>query len=205
VSSKPASASSYQVLYDAIMASVSTCTAPELDRFTTNLAQWGTERCEVANVTLRAADYLAPALASANPCARGLLQAFVDQRDAVLWEQSYKAQDGLVGEDMLSRYGFVEVIGGRGPFLSDTVRAGVGVFGPHVNYPTHHHRAEEIYLVLAGRGVFNVGETTSRECGPGAIVYVLSDTPHSMQTQDEPLVVLYLWQNGTLRQQSSFQ
>ena len=195
---------SYARLCAAILAFVDQCAAPEMDRFRDNITNWGSTRCEVARAHLAAADFLEPALASATTETRALLKALVDERDAVLWEQSYKAADGLVGDDMLSRYGFVEVIGGRGPYISSAVRAGVGVFGPRVNYPTHRHPAEEIYLVLAGSGVFEIGAAPARTVNAGELVHVISDTPHGLHTEDTALVVFYLWQNGPLRQTSTF-
>ena len=138
----------------------------------------GTERCKVAGARLSVADYLEPALASATPDTRSLLQALIEHRDAVLWEQSYKSEERLVGDDMLSRYGFVEVISASGPYLSDLVRA--------------------------GGSVFDVGTAPTRHCGPGDAVHVVSDTPHGLHTEGEALVMLYSWQNGPLPQQSSF-
>lgn len=51
---------------------------------------------------------------------------------------------------MLSGYGFAEVIGERGPFVSKRVRSGIGVWGPNIDHPAHHHMAEEVYVPLAG-------------------------------------------------------
>lgn len=200
----PSNAGSYRALHDAIITFASTHPSPELTIFRANLKNLSAERSEVPSTRLPAADYLEPAATTATPETRGLLELINEQRDHVLWEQSYKAADGAVGDDMLSRYGFVEVIGARGPYVSTSVRAGIGVFGPQVNYPTHHHQAEEVYFVLAGAGVFDVGDAPSRHCRAGDAVHVVSNTPHALHTEREALIVLYLWQNGPLRAQSTF-
>nr|MDJ0970654.1 dimethylsulfonioproprionate lyase family protein [Kiloniellales bacterium] len=115
--------------------------------------------------------------------------------------------DAVVGEDMLAGYGFVEVVGVHGPFLSTRVRAGIGVWGPDIVYPPHRHRAEETYIVVAGAAEFMVGEDPKASASKrivGDVVHVPSMTTHGFRTRDDPVAVLYLWQGIDLREKSSF-
>lgn len=133
-----------------------------------------------------------------------VLAGFAGQIERLHWEQSYKASDGLVGAAMLADYGFAEIAGARGPCVSDTVRSGIGVWGPGILYPRHWHKAREVYAVLAGVAEFEVDDAGYRRFGPGEAVVVESNQPHSLQTHDEPVIVLYVWQQGEMRQVSSF-
>jgi len=108
---------------------------------------------------------------------------------------------------MLAGYGFAEVVGLRGQFLSTRIRSGIGVWGPDIIYPPHHHRADETYVVLAGAAEFTVGEGAGASVSmrtAGDVVHVPSMTPHGFRTGEDPLVVLYMWQGAGLREKSSF-
>ena len=134
-----------------------------------------------------------------------LLELFITYRDSLFWEQTYSREDGVVGDALLSGYAFSEITGKRGPFVSDCLRSGAGIWAPDVEYPLHWHEAEEIYWILSGSAWFQVGREASRMSkNAGDIIFVPSSTPHSFVTGDEPLVMFYLWQGGDLRQVSEF-
>ena len=153
---------------------------------------------------LPAADSLAVAEIDAGSPGSALLALFQQHNAQLLWEQSYRREDKVVPDKMLDSYGFAEILGSRGPFVSNRIRSGIGVYGRGVHYPRHRHRAEEVYLPLCGSARFHIdGETIER--GPGDVVFVASDTAHGFTVgEDRALVVLYLWQAGDLRQISSF-
>ena len=176
----------------------------DIERFKNALRHWGNIFKPVDPVRLRAVDYLPAAAADANSPYRELLELFDRHKDQLLWEQSYKKEDDLVPDSMLANYGFTEVIGSRGPFVSQRIRCGVGIFGAGVDYPRHWHDAEEIYLPLSGSARFNIdGSIADR--GPGEVVFVPSNTPHGFTvSQDRAMVLFYLWQAGELRQTSTF-
>jgi mannose-6-phosphate isomerase-like protein (cupin superfamily) len=109
-----------------------------------------------------------------------------------------------VPEAMLDGYAFAEIIGKRGPFVSERIRAGIGIWGPAIEYPRHHHAAEEIYAVVSGSARFGIGDAPAVTRQPGDVVFVASETPHGFCTTDDFLVVYYLWQAGDLRQTSEF-
>jgi len=102
---------------------------------------------------------------------------------------------------MLAGYGFAEVVGRHGPFLSTRVRAGLGVWGPNIVYPPHRHRAEETYIVVAGAAEFTLGEDARAPASKriaGDVVHVPSMTTHGFRTRDDPVLILYLWQGSDL-------
>ena len=194
-------------LLDAIQAFVARHPHPSLRGFQESLAHWGETWRGVAPRHLPAADLLAQAMPSAIAGTRELVALFDRENAHRKWEQSYTKADGLVGDDMLSGYGFAEVIGQQGPFLSKRVRSGLGVWGPDIDYPPHRHRAEEVYLLLAGGAEFRLGRgaaASARSCAAGDVVHVPSLQTHGFRTKREPLVVLFIWQAGDLREKSDF-
>ena len=177
---------------------------PALRRFRAAVAAWGVDWVAVPPAHLPAADLLPAALANTVAETHDLTALFAAERESRKWEQSYTRADGVVGEDMLSGYGFAEVIGKRGPFLSEKVRCGIGIWGPDILYPPHRHRAEEVYLLLAGRAAFTLEDAPPEIRGPGEAVHVPSLQTHGFRSLDEPMVVFYVWQAGDLREKSSF-
>jgi mannose-6-phosphate isomerase-like protein (cupin superfamily) len=177
---------------------------PDIERFKSSMRRWGENWQEVTPAYLAAADFLGPASATTEPQTQALVAAFERHKKRLRWEQSYKIEDGLVPDAMLTGYGFAEIIGQRGPFVSDRIRAGIAIWGPHIFYPRHQHEAEEIYVVLAGAAGFKIGSGGEAWRGVGDVIFVESNTPHGFRTTDQSLVVFYLWQAGDLRQQSRF-
>ncbi len=173
-------------------------------RFRHAILNWGSDWQAVEASHLPAAEFLATALPGATDDTCAVTAAFARDRHRLHWEQSYRCGDGLVGEDMLAGYGFAEVVGRRGPFVSERVRCGIGVWGPGIVYPAHHHEAEEIYVVLAGSARFRVGSQAEATCTAGDVVHVTSRVRHGFRTAHEALVVFYAWQSGDLRERSSF-
>ena len=198
---------SYERLRDVILAFVGAHQNAGVQPFKDSLANWGTESCRVAARDLPATRFMSPSLSLTHPGTHALVALFEAEKANLKWEQSYSRADGVVGEDMLSGYGFAEVIGKQGPFVSEKVRSGIGVWGPDIDYPLHRHRAEEVYVVLAGSARFQLGDgdnVSSGVRGPGDVVHVPSMLTHGFATGQEPLVVFYIWQAGDLREKSSF-
>ncbi len=193
-----------QAVLDAVLSFAATHPAPELDPFRDALAGWGTEWQPVPPAGLAAASLLDDATRAAPPATRALLDTHLAHRGTRCWEQSYKAADNVVGADMLAAYGFAEIVGRRGPFLSETVRAGIGLWGPGIAYPRHFHRAEEVYVVLSGSAAFALEGDPLLPRGPGEAVHVTPSRPHGFTTGPAPFAVFYIWKGGDLREISSF-
>ena len=116
----------------------------------------------------------------------------------------YLWQAGLVPDAMLDGYGFAEIVGARGPFVSDRIRAGIAGWGPGIDYPRHHHQAEEAYLLLCGSAEFHLQDAPPEVYRSGDVVYVSPNRWHGFRSGEEWLWMCYLWQAGDLRQTSAF-
>ena len=177
---------------------------PDLQKFRDSMQNWGNDWIPVEPTHLPAADFLVDAIANTDHQTRALVETFEQHKNRLHWEQSYKKADDVVPDAMLEGYAFAEIIGKRGPFVSDRIRAGIGIWGPDILYPRHRHQAEEIYVVLAGAAEFKIGAAEEVMRSAGDVIKVESNTPHGFRTFDQSLVVYYLWQAGDLRQTSSF-
>lgn len=177
---------------------------PVIAKFKASLRDWGNEYVPVDPVYLPAADNLGDAIATSHPQTRALLALLEKQKSRLFWEQSYTQQDGVVSDAMLANYGFVEILGSQGPFVSERIRAGVSIYGPGIVYPRHRHQAEEIYIVLAGSAEFKVGDADGIERSANEVIFVSSNTTHGFRSGADALVIFYLWQAGDLRQISNF-
>ena len=191
-------------IYEATIEFVLTHPHPDVNRFCQSLRRGAAEWHKAESKYLPAADYLHEGMSTGDQGIDRLLRLYAANKDAFKCEQSYTREDQVVGEDMLSGYGFVELIGKYGPFVSDSIRSGIGVWGPNINYPIHKHQAEEIYLIMSGSAMFKVGEQPETLKTPEEVVFVESMTPHGFKTLDQPMVLFYLWQAGDLREKSTF-
>ena len=177
---------------------------PYLTQFKPSIRDWGNCWEPVEPVDLPVSAALTEAAERATSNSKSLLQTFARHSHRLRWEQSYRKQDGLVPDAMLDAYGFVEIIGLRGPFVSDRIRAGIAIWGAHLDYPQHQHQAEEIYAVLAGSVEFGFEGDAAQTRRAGDLVFVESNRRHGFRTGEESLVAYYLWQAGDLRQTSNF-
>ena len=177
---------------------------PAVAGFKSAIRDWGDTWQDAGEAHLPAADLLTSSLATTSASTRDLLSLFEQNKHRLFWEQSYRKADGVVSDALLAAYGFAEIIGNQGPFVSDRIRCGIAAWGPDIVYPRHQHRAEEIYILLAGSAEYSVGDATESYYGAGDVVFVKSMTIHGFRTRDEALVVCYLWQAGDLREISTF-
>ena len=118
------------------------------------------------------------------------------------WAQTYSSAE--IGDAFLDRYGWTELIGLRGPISSETLAVGFLLLGPETEYPPHRHVAEEVYVPLSGDAEWRRGNSGWDVRAAGSVIHHASGVTHAMRTTKAPLLVLYLWRAGDLRQKSEF-
>ena len=119
------------------------------------------------------------------------------------WAQTYSVAE--VGRAFLDRYGWTELIGSRGPIVSETLAAGFLLLGPETEYPPHRHVAEEVYVPISGQAQWRRGAAPWHKQPTGAPIYHASGESHAMRTTIAPLLALYLWRAGDLAEKSKFE
>jgi len=108
------------------------------------------------------------------------------------WYQVYTG-DGInaaVADFMLAK----QVVGPKGIFASDSMRAGIFLLAPNFDYLMHDHAALEIYYVHSGTiDIQNGTESAPRRLGPGQYSITPSEVPHALYTGDAPVLLLFVW------------
>jgi hypothetical protein len=117
------------------------------------------------------------------------------------WGQTYTSAD--FGEEFMDNYGWMELFGTRGHFANDAIAGGFLILGPGIEYPDHHHVAEELYIPLTGGTEWRMGGGAWRLREAGEVVHHASNVSHAMRTGAEPLLAFYLWRGGPLAARST--
>lgn len=110
------------------------------------------------------------------------------------WRETYR--DTPIGEVLHAHFGTYEFLGHDAPFGTDAMRGFMVYQRPGFHYPMHHHPAEEVYLVLAGKAEFHVEGQGSRMLGPGETQFHLSNQPHALTTHAAPVLAYVLWRGN---------
>ena len=142
-----------------------------------------------------------PDLASRAPAfSSTFVRAVLTLSPQLAWRQSYTKTQ--VGEPFLENYGWTEIMGLTGETVSEHLACGVLLLGPRTAYPPHRHEAEEIYVPLSGRALWQRGGGPFRVEAEGAVIHHASFEPHAMRTEAVPLLALYLWRSRNLSQKA---
>lgn len=91
------------------------------------------------------------------------------------------------------RYAYVTLIGEGTSRPDDRLYFGLYLQVPQTYYPSHWHRAEELYVVLSGTALWQQGTTKLTPKPPGTLVHHAPDEPHVMQTEVAPLLAMWAW------------
>ena len=132
---------------------------------------------------------------------RPIAQLLRDRAGEFHWGQTYTAAD--FGQKFMDNYGWLEVFGTRGHFENAAVAGGFLILGPGIEYPDHHHVAEELYIPLTGATEWRMSGGAWRLRAAGEVIHHASNVSHAMRTGAEPLLALYLWRGGPLAARST--
>ncbi|MEC9311172.1 MAG: dimethylsulfonioproprionate lyase family protein [Pseudomonadota bacterium] len=117
----------------------------------------------------------------------GLSRALSRVADQLTWEYGYEK----VPKALAQKYAYCEVLGPRGPVLSDQLILGFVLFAPRTTYPQHSHaRIEESYISVAG----SWSENDAAVYAPGSLILNRPDHEHRITTADlVPCLLAYAW------------
>lgn len=107
------------------------------------------------------------------------------------WIQTYTEEE--VGRDFLNRYGYFELFGPTGHFITNRLRGYAAYWGNGLDYGWHNHKAEEIYFCLAGEGLFKAEGEEDCSVTAGETKYHASNQMHAMTTSAQPFLCLAFW------------
>ena len=140
--------------------------------------------------------HLAETAPPGNPATDALRRSIVDAIPYASWEQSYS--EDQVGASYLAQYGFFNLVSPNGPFVSDTMRVSIGVWGAGLVYPPHTHRPEELYVVLAGSAVFHTEGRDPVSAVPETLIHHPSNVRHGFSVGDQGVLLIAFWRGSDL-------
>ena len=162
---------------------------------------WSMPARKLAPCSLPCLAHLDRASAIADEESKPLARLLRDQGNEFHWGQTYTAAD--FGQKFIDNYGWLEVFGTRGHFANDAVAGGFLILGPGIEYPDHHHVAEELYIPLTPGTEWRMGGSAWRLRAAGEVIHHASNVNHAMRTGDKPLLAFYLWRGGPLAARST--
>lgn len=122
-----------------------------------------------------------------------LARAFFAAGPNAFWRATYADTD--IGDDFLNRFGCYCAIGDGGPWKSGQMSGYVVTMPPGLYYPWHHHKAEELYLVLAGEAEFYREGEPAETLREGDTSFHASSQPHAMETKGSSVMCYVTWRN----------
>lgn len=127
----------------------------------------------------------APAGMAAAASAIGLTAAHLDWREA---------PGESVPAHFRGKHAYVELAGPDGHFPATDFRCGIYLQAPDINYPSHAHAAEELYLIVSGTPLWKLDDDPWEAQCAGTLIRHHSDQPHAMETGETALLALWGWQ-----------
>lgn len=118
---------------------------------------------------------------------QGLCRALERLSHLLTWEYGYEK----VPKALARKYAYCEVLGPRGPVLSDRLILGFVLFAPNTTYPQHSHRdIEESYISVAGAW----SENEMAVYAPGSLILNRPGHEHRITTgETDPCLLAYAW------------
>lgn len=125
---------------------------------------------------------------------RRVAKALLPVADQLTWHTRSAEDESDPDMAVFARkYTSTTVIGAGGLLSSDKVIAGFSLQGPDTYYPPHAHEAEESYWIIGGDGDWRVDAKPWFAVKPGDSVYHHSGARHAMQTNEQPMLSVWLW------------
>ena len=119
--------------------------------------------------------------------------AFLDASPSAHWRETYKGT--AIADDFMERFACYCLIGQGGAFISRRMSAYVVYMPPHLDYPFHHHPAEEMYVILAGEAEFRLEGQSPERLTAGCVSQHQANQPHATTTGSKPMLAYVVWRN----------
>ena len=128
-----------------------------------------------------------------DPLIDAVIEEFLRIAPDLPWRRTAGYLD-VLSEEYLANYGYVQLVGPPPSIIEHpSVRVGIGVWGPDLEYPLHEHAAEELYHVLAGTPSFGTEDGAWTPAAPGDAVHNPPWHRHAQRFGATPTVLLYCW------------
>lgn len=112
---------------------------------------------------------------------------------ALDWSQNANYTSENCSITFLNGYAYAGLSGPDGPLFWAAPRTGIMLMGPHVLYPSHHHKAREFYLPMTPGAQWRLDNGDWFDVDAGELIYHDAWQMHEMRTHGEPLLALAGW------------
>ncbi len=118
---------------------------------------------------------------------QGMARALREVSSLLEWEYGYEK----LPKTLVKKYAYCEVLGPRGPVLTDNLILGFVLFAPATTYPQHSHpEIEESYISVAG----SWSENNAAVFSPGSLILNTPGSKHRITTGDiDPCLLAFAW------------
>ncbi|MEM6305947.1 MAG: dimethylsulfonioproprionate lyase family protein [Pseudomonadota bacterium] len=118
---------------------------------------------------------------------QGMARTLRDVSACLTWEYGYEK----LPRSLVKKYAYCEILGPRGPVMSEDLIIGFVLFAPATTYPQHSHQEiEESYVSVAG----SWSENNAAVFAPGSLILNTPGTKHRITTGDvDPCLLAYAW------------
>ncbi|MCB1472804.1 MAG: cupin domain-containing protein [Rhodobiaceae bacterium] len=100
---------------------------------------------------------------------------------------------GRLPDELGARMAAVVLVGPGGMIHHDEVSLGLILLGPRLQYPSHSHAAEELYLVLSGTLQWQIDGQPIGTVRAGQFVHHRPWQGHAMSTGPRPALLFWGW------------
>ena len=132
--------------------------------------------------------WLDTVLASMPPTIGPLTTAVTEIAQYASWVEAARG----VPELFSGGYAYAILIGQGGMITSETMRLGLYLQRPEIDYPGHAHDAEEFYFILSGSSHWRV-DTRHFTSTAGNLIHHPPHTVHASHTRNQPLLAVWAW------------
>lgn len=121
----------------------------------------------------------------------GSTQSFVRALSKISPDLSWQYGYENMPKSLEDKYAYSEILGPRGPIVSDDLILGLVLFAPGCTYPAHSHTdITESYYCLSGY----VSQNHAGVYPPGSLLFNAPDHEHAIATSRyEPVLLSYVW------------
>ncbi|WP_374644976.1 dimethylsulfonioproprionate lyase family protein [Tabrizicola sp.] len=133
-------------------------------------------------------DWIAPALAAVAPERAALGRAFAAVQGQLEWKRRVSARES--DQRFWNGHANAMILGPGGLERRDDLWIGVTVMAPGVDYATHNHPPEEVYLSLSPGEWWNARMDWT-DPGPTGCIYNPPGIAHAMRSGEGPFLALW--------------
>lgn len=111
------------------------------------------------------------------------------------WRQPYQVDD--FSYDFFNKSAWFPIADVNGPVIYSKGLIEIMLLDSGLAYPSHKHTPEELYIILAGKVMWEAENRAACWKHSGDVIHHPSNVIHSVKAADKPVLILNLWRGGS--------